>query len=133
MTFKTWIQQYINEESPIGDLARDNKLDPKFPDSNSYDTLYSYLLSQNASYLCLQSFEKAWKLYKNGGIEMTFKNWLLNCSDYGKYGWLTVEIENDKSFPDTNDYLEMSNYLVEKNAGEMSKNLFNQAYEEYSS
>ena len=65
MTFKKWILQYINEDSPIGDLARDNKKDPKFPDSNSYDTLYSYLFSQKASYLCLQSFEKAWQLYKS--------------------------------------------------------------------
>ncbi|WP_336634711.1 YozE family protein [Lysinibacillus fusiformis] len=64
---------------------------------------------------------------------MTFKNWLINCSDYSKYGWLSVDTENDKSFPDTNNYLEISNYLVEKNAGEMSKTLFNQAYEEYSS
>ncbi|MED4886599.1 YozE family protein [Lysinibacillus sp. FSL R7-0073] len=65
MTFKKWILQYINEDSPIGDLARDNKQDPKFPDSNSYDNLYSYLFYQNASYLCLQSFEKAWQLYKS--------------------------------------------------------------------
>lgn len=65
MSFKQWILQFTNEDSPIGDLARDNKQDPKFPDSNSYDTLYSYLFSQNASYLCLQSFEKAWQLYKS--------------------------------------------------------------------
>ncbi|PJO45145.1 YozE family protein [Lysinibacillus xylanilyticus] len=65
MTFKQWILQYINEDSPIGDLARDNKVDPKFPDSNSYEELYSYLFSQNASHLCLQSFEKAWQLYKS--------------------------------------------------------------------
>lgn len=62
---------------------------------------------------------------------MTFKNWLLNCSNYSKYGWLAVDVENDKTFPDTNDYLEMSNYLVEKNAGEMSKQMFKDAWEEY--
>lgn len=61
---------------------------------------------------------------------MTFKNWLLNCSDYSRYGWLAVDVENDKTFPDTNDYLEMSNYL-EKNAGEMSKQMFKDAWEEY--
>lgn len=64
MTFKKWILQYINEDSPIGDLARDNKQDPTFPDSDSYNELYDYLISQNASYLCLQSFDKAWNLYK---------------------------------------------------------------------
>ncbi|MCR8853497.1 sterile alpha motif-like domain-containing protein [Lysinibacillus fusiformis] len=64
MKFKTWIQKFINEDSPIGDLARDNELDPAFPDSNSYNELYDYLYSQNASELCLLSFDKAWQLYK---------------------------------------------------------------------
>lgn len=64
MTFKKWILQYISEDSPIGDFARDNQQDPTFPDSDSYNELYDYLISQNASYLCLQSFDKAWHLYK---------------------------------------------------------------------
>ncbi|KPN97744.1 sterile alpha motif-like domain-containing protein [Lysinibacillus sp. ZYM-1] len=63
MIFKTWIQQFINEDNPIGDLARDNEQDPSFPDSNSYNELYDYLYSQNASELCLLSFDKAWQLY----------------------------------------------------------------------
>ncbi|TQR26865.1 hypothetical protein C7Y47_24065 [Lysinibacillus sphaericus] len=131
MTFKQWLKQYVNDDSPIGDLARDNELDPYFPNTNSYNKMYDYLLSQNASYLCLQSFEKAWHLYKNGGIKMSFKNWLVNSSDYSKYGWLTVDIENDKTFPNTNNYFEMFNYLVKNNAGEMSKRLFKEAWEEY--
>lgn len=64
MTFKKWLKQFIYEDSPIGDLARDNELDPAFPNSNSYYRLYDYLRRQNASCLCLQSFNKAWKLYK---------------------------------------------------------------------
>lgn len=64
---------------------------------------------------------------------MTFKNWLLNCSDYSKYGSLTVDVENDKTFPNTDSYIEMFYYLVKNNAGEMSKRLFNEAYNEYNS
>ena len=131
MTFKQWLKQYVNEDSPIGDLARDNELDPYFPNTNSYNKMYDYLLSQNASYLCLQSIENAWQLYKNREIEMTFKNWLLNSSDYSKYGYLAVDIENDKTFPNTNNYFEMFSYLVENNAGEVSKGLFKEAWEEY--
>ena len=62
---------------------------------------------------------------------MTFKNWLLNHSDHSKYGWLVVDVENDNTFPDSNNYLEMFNYLVEQNAGKMSKRLFKEAWEEY--
>lgn len=62
---------------------------------------------------------------------MTFKNWLLNCSDYSRYGCLAVDVENDKTFPNTNSYIEMFNYLVENSAGEMSKQMFKDAWEEY--
>lgn len=44
---------------------------------------------------------------QNGGIEMTFKSWLLNHSDHSKYGWLVVDVENDNTFPNSNNYLEM--------------------------
>ena len=64
-------------------------------------------------------------------MKPTFKNWLLNFSDYSKYGYLAVDIENDKTFPNTNNYLEMFNYLVENNAGEISKQMFKEAWEEY--
>lgn len=66
-----------------------------------------------------------------GGNKMTFKNWLLNCSDYSKYGWLATDIEGDKTFPNTKSYLEMMVYLIESNAGEMSTRLFKEAWEEY--
>ena len=63
MTFKKWLQQFINEDNPIGDLARDNEHDPTFPDTNSYNEMYDYLFSQNASDLCLRSFDRAFQLY----------------------------------------------------------------------
>lgn len=66
-----------------------------------------------------------------GGNKMTFKNWLINCSDYSKYGWLAVDVENDSTFPSTDSYLEMMVYLIENNAGEMSTRLFKEAWEEY--
>lgn len=130
-SFYQWCKQFVNEDSPIGDLAKDNLLDPTFPDSDSYNELYDYLVSQHASDLCLQVFDKAWNLYTNGGIKMTFKDWILNHSDYSKYGSLAVDIESDKAFPNTDSYLEMIVYLIENNVGDMSTQLFKEAYEEY--
>lgn len=62
---------------------------------------------------------------------MTFKNWLLNCSDQSEYGLFVVDIENDNTFPDSDNYLEMFNYLIGQNAGGISKQLFNKAWEDY--
>lgn len=64
-TFKTWCNQFIKEDSPIGDLARDNSVDPTFPDSSSYNEIFDYLAYyQRASDLCLKVFDEAWELYK---------------------------------------------------------------------
>ncbi|WP_336635373.1 YozE family protein [Lysinibacillus fusiformis] len=65
MTFKKWILQFINEDSPIGDLAYDNNMDPTFPNSYSYKKIRAHLERQNASELCMKSFQDAWKRYKN--------------------------------------------------------------------
>lgn len=62
---------------------------------------------------------------------MTFKYWFLNYSDYSKYGQLAVSVEDDKAFPNTDSNLEMMVYLIENNAGEMTTQLFQQAFNEY--
>lgn len=63
MTFKQWILQFANENSPRGDLAEDIRLDAGFPDSSSYNEIYDYLFYKNASVPCLESFDEAWQLY----------------------------------------------------------------------
>ena len=65
MTFNRWLKQFNNEDSPIGDLARDNNQDPTFPNSYSYKKIRVHLESQNASELCMESFQNAWTRYKN--------------------------------------------------------------------
>ncbi|WP_313469487.1 YozE family protein [Lysinibacillus sp.] len=62
---------------------------------------------------------------------MTFKNWLLNHSDYSKYGQLAVDIEGDKTFPNTESRLEIMVYLIGSNAGESAFRMFSEAWEEY--
>jgi uncharacterized protein YozE (UPF0346 family) len=43
MTFKTWIEKYKSDDSPIGDLARDILSDSNFPESNDLETLIKYV------------------------------------------------------------------------------------------
>lgn len=65
MTFKKWLRQYLLQQSPIGDLARDNERDLSFPKSYSYTKIRQHLERQHASQLCMESFEDAWQRYKN--------------------------------------------------------------------
>lgn len=65
MTFKNWLKQFINEDNPISDLARDNEQDPTFPNSYSYKKIRAHLVKQNASDLCMETFQNAWTRYKN--------------------------------------------------------------------
>ncbi len=64
VTFKKWIQQFINEDSPRGDLAVDVRDDAPFPNSKIYREIYDYLSRVGASELYMQSFYRAWKTYK---------------------------------------------------------------------
>lgn len=49
MTYKDYILQLIDEDSPVGDVARDIAEDPKFPETNDYEDLDYYLTIQNSS------------------------------------------------------------------------------------
>lgn len=78
MIFKQWILQFINEDSPTGDLAMDIQDDVYFPNTKIYGEMYDYLESNHASDLCLASFKEAWKKYKqevyNKMKELTYFN-----------------------------------------------------------
>lgn len=64
MTFKTWIlKNYLNEDSPIGDLAGDIKTDKNFPDTNNYERVLNYLKSRSACRECVAVFKKAYQIY----------------------------------------------------------------------
>lgn len=64
MTFKSWILQFINEDSPRGDLAIDVRDDAPFPNSKTYKKNCDYLNYAGASRLCMESFENAFNQYK---------------------------------------------------------------------
>ena len=65
--YKFMIENYIKDDSPMGDLARDMKSDRDFPRrSICYTNIYYYLVKKNACDECLDSFHDAWKEYKAG-------------------------------------------------------------------
>lgn len=70
MSFREWIiSKHINSDSPIGDLARDINEDPEFPNNINKNINKSYLDRKRACKGCLETFEKAWKEYKEERIK----------------------------------------------------------------
>ena len=59
------LDNYIKEDSPIGDLARDIKGDKSFPKRCiDYSRIYSYLVGKGACNEAMEAFEECWKEYK---------------------------------------------------------------------
>lgn len=63
-SFKTWIIQFREEDTPRGDLARDMKLDKSFPTTTNGNKMYEYLDSK-ASTAALVTFEEVFKEYEH--------------------------------------------------------------------
>lgn len=64
MTFKSWIGNFKDQNSPIGDLANDIVVDEAFPNSASYEEILEYLEDLDACDGAIKAFNDAWKLYE---------------------------------------------------------------------
>jgi hypothetical protein len=64
LTFKKWIDKFIEVDLPIGDLSRDIKRDKAFPDTNNREKIISYLESKRAPDIVLSTFNNVWDFYK---------------------------------------------------------------------
>lgn len=64
--FKTYvIENYVHEESPKGDFARDLKSDKKFPKTRYWVEVYNYLENEcNCSQEVSQIFNDLWEEYR---------------------------------------------------------------------
>jgi uncharacterized protein YozE (UPF0346 family) len=62
-TFRVWVRQFGEDNTPFGDLARDIADDSEFPKKNDHDTILEYLRIKNACLACELTFEKAWSDY----------------------------------------------------------------------
>lgn len=62
-TFKSWLQEKVNDNTNIGDLARDSISDGGFPDSYKRDVYERYLLKMEADQVVIQALHAAWNTY----------------------------------------------------------------------
>jgi uncharacterized protein YozE (UPF0346 family) len=73
MQFYTWmIRNYLNKNSPKGDLANDMKGNDSFPCNTHpgkyngwHKVIHGYLERHNACTECLAAFEECWEEYVN--------------------------------------------------------------------
>ena len=67
-SFYSWLLQFKNDDTAIGDLARDARDDREFPRrSISYRHLKKYLESKHACEAAMNVFMEAFTQYKSAG------------------------------------------------------------------
>lgn len=64
MNFKQWINKYINDNNPIGDLARDINQDTDFPSTKQYGRILRYLENKGICDNAKEVFEESFKRYE---------------------------------------------------------------------
>ena len=62
--FFNWLKRYTDEDSMIGDFARDAAADRDFPAMADYWVIRRYLERRHICYDCLCCFEMAWKRWR---------------------------------------------------------------------
>ncbi|WP_010309320.1 YozE family protein [Kurthia senegalensis] len=66
MTYKEYISQFQNDDSPAGDIARDIMEDLEFPQTNDYEELNYYLsIEQCACDSFMSVFERTFNEFKS--------------------------------------------------------------------
>jgi len=62
--FYVWLLKQTDKNSPIGDLARDAKIDTLFPRAgSSIEPFKKYLMQKSVDSLVIQTLEDAWLKY----------------------------------------------------------------------
>ena len=68
MTYYRWMMtNYLNDDSPEGDLAHDMKHDIGFPKKAGRSGILTYLIRRNACAECIRTFDESWRDYTNSG------------------------------------------------------------------
>ncbi|MFD0942911.1 sterile alpha motif-like domain-containing protein [Savagea faecisuis] len=58
------MENYLKDQSPIGDLARDIKCDATFPENaDTEEAIQNYLEAEGACWQCIDAFLQAWEAY----------------------------------------------------------------------
>lgn len=74
MQFKEWIKRHEGRDTPLGDLANDIRRDHNFPETGSYEEIYSYLgrvASRDIRHKVLRTLREAWAAFaKSTGLKL---------------------------------------------------------------
>lgn len=64
--FYLWIiKNFLGMDNRFGDLAHDMAIDDRFPEEDSYDAIYDYLVYQcDACQCCINVFKESWAMYR---------------------------------------------------------------------
>jgi hypothetical protein len=74
-TFTQWLKDHIEENTPVGDLARDVKLDKNWPkQASSKRTFTKHMKEMNASDGAVEALNTAWKRYMSHQYQRKAKN-----------------------------------------------------------
>lgn len=68
ISYRKWIIKFAEEESHIGDLARDIRADPSFPKIPDRGIIKKYLANIGACENALIAFDKSWWEFKDHKI-----------------------------------------------------------------
>lgn len=64
ITFYTWLKQFKDDDTPLGDLSRDVSDDPEFPRTKKYDIMVQYLKSKDVPNKVLTVLESSFSNYQ---------------------------------------------------------------------
>lgn len=64
ITFYTWLKQFRDYDTPLGDLSRDVLDDPEFPRTKKYDIMVQYLKSKDVPNKVLTVLESSFSNYQ---------------------------------------------------------------------
>lgn len=63
MSFKQFTKQFLKDDTPEGDLARDINRDLNFPTSNQYEDIKAHFENCNAIPAVFDIFDRLWQIY----------------------------------------------------------------------
>lgn len=63
LSFKRFTKQFIKDQTPEGDLARDINEDVNFPTSDKYEDIIEHFENCNALPGVFDAFDRLWQIY----------------------------------------------------------------------
>ncbi|MGV2929291.1 YozE family protein [Macrococcus capreoli] len=111
--YKTWMKQFVDSNTALGDLATDINNDKEFPLKNTKSIIEDYLKRRNASTDVLDIFSKSWSLYEH--YKQLYINPFIQIQEYlnKEVDVLLVMIDNNKLIGIFDEIENLEKYYLE--------------------